>query len=135
MTINMKAFFSKNRIKPGDILIIFLIIIISITGFISMTKRNNGDIIARIVQSGNITHTINLNEVKEPYKIVIEKPYHEIILVENGRIRFLESDCPDKVCVNTGWIHRPGQGAVCLPANIYIKLTGEDDLGIDVELR
>lgn len=55
---------------------------------------------------------------------------HTVTLrVENGKIRFLESDCPDRVCVNSGWLSRAGQTAACLPAGITVRVTG--DAGVD----
>ncbi|HAZ22461.1 MAG TPA: hypothetical protein DHD79_07815 [Firmicutes bacterium] len=42
-----------------------------------------------------------------------------------GRIRVIHSDCPEQVCVQTGWISNPGQSIVCLPNQTMIKLSGE----------
>lgn len=46
------------------------------------------------------------------------------IEVKQGKIRFLSSGCPDKLCVNTGWLYKPGQVAVCLPAQVSVRLIG-----------
>lgn len=53
------------------------------------------------------------------------------IEVQDGRVRFAESGCPDKVCVHTGWLSRAGQTAACLPAEILIKVVGADEDDID----
>ncbi len=50
--------------------------------------------------------------------------YHYEIVYQEGRIRFAAADCPDKVCVRTGWIERAGQIAVCVPGQLIIKLEG-----------
>lgn len=42
----------------------------------------------------------------------------------DGRARMKESDCPDKVCVRTGWIAHPGQVIVCLPNKIVVRIEG-----------
>lgn len=52
--------------------------------------------------------------------------YHYEITYTEGRIRFAAADCPDKVCVRTGWISRAGQIAVCVPGQLIIKLEGPD---------
>ncbi len=44
--------------------------------------------------------------------------------IENGRARVRESTCPDQVCVNSGWLSRSGQTAACVPAGVYICVTG-----------
>ena len=35
--------------------------------------------------------------------------------IQDGAIRFLSSDCPDQVCIQAGWVARPGERAVCMP--------------------
>ena len=35
--------------------------------------------------------------------------------VRNGAIAFIESDCPDQICVRSGFLDRTGQMAACLP--------------------
>lgn len=45
-------------------------------------------------------------------------------ILETGKVRVVESTCPDKVCVRTGWISRPGQAIVCLPNRIVVRIEG-----------
>jgi hypothetical protein len=49
--------------------------------------------------------------------------------IKNGRAAVTHSDCPDKTCVRTGSISRPGQVAVCLPNRIVLSI--EADRGGD----
>jgi len=65
---------------------------------------------------------IDLDAVTEPREIKLQGHYHETILVEKGRIRFKEADCPDKICVKTGWLQEPGDTAVCLPNRAVITI-------------
>jgi hypothetical protein len=46
--------------------------------------------------------------------------------VKNGAAAFTSSDCPDKICVNTGFINSPGQMAVCMPNRVSLTITGEE---------
>ncbi len=48
-------------------------------------------------------------------------------IVCNGEAVYFEhSDCPDKVCVNTGKLSLVGQWAACLPNSTVIKITKKD---------
>jgi len=38
--------------------------------------------------------------------------------------RILDSDCPAKICVHTGWIRMPGETIVCLPNKILLEIQG-----------
>ena len=42
--------------------------------------------------------------------------------VSGGRIRFLESTCPDKICIRAGWLSHPGEMAACLPNRVLVKI-------------
>lgn len=39
-----------------------------------------------------------------------------------GMARVMHSDCPDKICVNTGWLSESGQTAVCMPNRVTITI-------------
>jgi len=51
------------------------------------------------------------------------------VLAEKGRVRVAESDCPDQVCVNSGWLTSAGQSAVCIPnrAVLTVRTAGAED--------
>ncbi len=54
-----------------------------------------------------------------------------LVQIDGERVAIMEADCPDQVCVRTGWLTRAGQSAVCLPNRVIVKLTGaadEDDV-------
>ncbi|WP_058486812.1 NusG domain II-containing protein [Defluviitalea phaphyphila] len=119
--------------KKGD-KIVGLIIIILITIsllFLGIYRFiNKGDkLIAKIIQDQEVIKVIDLDKVEEPKEWTIENEegHHNTIRVEKGRIRFIEADCPDLVCVNSGWLSKPGDIAVCIPNKILIRIEGKDD--------
>jgi hypothetical protein len=85
--------------KPGDYLILVLVIAAALMMMILTYQQETTRKIAVIVQDGEIIKRIDLNEIDKPLVIAYEGEYPGIIEAENGRIRFLEADCPDKVCV------------------------------------
>ena len=46
--------------------------------------------------------------------------------VRGGAVAFTESDCPDKICVRSGFLSRPGQMAACLPNRVSLVVAGTD---------
>lgn len=40
----------------------------------------------------------------------------------------LSSQCPDQICVHTGTLTRAGQSAICLPAQVVLRLEGAKNL-------
>ena len=115
--------------KSGDkILALFLLVVIALS-FAGVELYKNSmagkSRVAVISQNGSALQTIRLDAVDRPYEMVIGGGYRNRILVERGRIRFSEANCPDLVCVRTGWISRPGETAVCLPNRVSIRIEGE----------
>jgi len=49
------------------------------------------------------------------------------IEIKDGRVRMVNSPCPKKECVQTGWIDKPYQAIICLPGRIVIRLTSGND--------
>ena len=112
---------SKKIISKKDFFIILAIlltgiIVISVT-FI-MKKMNPGKTAVISVDSEIIekidleTHnTFSLENVKG---VVFE--------VNNGKIRIIESDCPDKICVKTDFIDSKSEKIVCLPKKLIVEI-------------
>ena len=48
---------------------------------------------------------------------------------EDGTIRFEASDCPDQVCVQTGWVSRLGQVSACVPGHLILSVNGSPVVG------
>lgn len=40
--------------------------------------------------------------------------------VKDGAVAFLDSQCPDHVCEDFGWLSQPGQWACCVPAGVFV---------------
>jgi len=71
-----------------------------------------------------------LEEVDLKGNRLIMLPVGEMqVEVKNGQIRVASSDCPKRICVNTGWIRTPGQVIVCVPNKVLIQInTGASPL-------
>lgn len=53
--------------------------------------------------------------------------------IAGGRARVKQSDCPDGVCVASGWIERAGQSVICAPAGVRLLIAGEEKGGNGVD--
>lgn len=109
--------------KKDIIFIIAILFIAAIIYFIFNYSNKNTAVKAEIYYDNNIVKTIDLSEDKE---IEYEINPNIIFSVKDGSIAFLHSDCPDKVCVNTGYIKSIGQVAVCLPNKTVVKIVGDN---------
>lgn len=79
--------------------------------------------VAKIYVDGQCVRSIDLNQVTKRETITIPgKSGYNTICVEQGRIRIIEADCPDQICVNSEWLTDSARPIVCLPHRLVIQL-------------
>lgn len=117
-------------LKKGDFLIAIILLLLIAGSFFGMKlyRHLGADAgrIALIIQDGKVLSTINLEAVSTPESFNVDGKFKHVILMEHGRIRFSEADCPDEVCVKIGWMKEPGEIAACVPDRIIIKVVGRN---------
>lgn len=115
----------KGNIKWIAVFTVFCIFCAGI--WIYRSESTDGYKIAEIMQDGKIIRTIDLSSVKEPYEFEVTDGSggSNTIRVEPDRIAVVDADCPDKVCVNQGYIENGAVPIVCLPHRLSIIITGE----------
>ena len=47
--------------------------------------------------------------------------------VRDGRVRVSEADCPNRICVRTGWRSREGEVIVCVPNRTVVRILGKEN--------
>jgi len=112
------------RLKIGDFLITGAILVTALFIFLSFTGEAKGSLTAVVTQNGQVLKRITLTDLGQPIEFEVGGKYHNKIRAERGRIRFVDADCPDDVCVQTGWLAKEGQVAACLPNGVLIKVEG-----------
>lgn len=122
----------KMGIRRGDVLLSAALLVIAaalFAHFVSMPTPSK----AVIEQNGSVAHTIALPAQHALYEVEGEG-CNLTIEVDRSRARVLASDCPDQVCVRTGWLTRSSRMAVCLPAKVVLRVEGEAP-DVDAVLR
>ncbi len=102
---------------------VFLGIILLVLIFLCFLPRETGKS-AEIWVDGKLWRSYPLNEA------FVAEPIKNVKIVGDGeRACFEASDCPDKICVNTGKLTLSGQWASCLPNGVVLKIVKGD--GVD----
>jgi hypothetical protein len=55
-----------------------------------------------------------------------------MIAIENGRARFVDSPCENKLCVLHAPLSDSGHWSACLPNQIMLRIEGTSEQGIDI---
>lgn len=123
--------------KKWDIIIIIFLICLSfipeIIFGVAMGKNYNGTY-AEITLDGKPYKKILLSEHrgKEEFDIKTKYGYNKVEINDQS-IRILDADCPDKICVHSGFISEPGQILVCLPHKLMIEIkSSNNEKNLDV---
>ena len=76
-----------------------MIALISLLWMLTARSQETDQLTATVNRDGNVINEIDLNKIDETQYITIEEGLKVVLQVEPGRIRFIEADCPDKICI------------------------------------
>ena len=104
-------------------IVVVIVLVFELMMLVWQNIRSKDNTVAEIVSDGKVVNTIDLSDIDEAYEFEVrnESGYNKI-RAEKGRIAVIEADCPDKVCVNQGYITGGGLPIVCLPHKLTITM-------------
>lgn len=114
------------------IAVIAILLAVSVAASFWIYNHEASQCTAYIYQNGQLIQSIDLNQVTESYTFVIEGDdgASNTIEVRPGEIAIIEATCPDKVCINMGFIKNELLPITCLPNKLVIEI---DEGGMTTE--
>ena len=95
-------------------------ILVICTGAIFMLNQPYAEW-AFVYQDGVLINSVDLAKTAGSETFLIEHEYNRnLIVIEQGRIRISEANCPDGYCVRQGWVSGGSFPIVCLPHRVVI---------------
>ena len=88
----------------------------------------------RITSKGEILYTIDLNTSEDKTITIPDGEHYNTVEIKEGKIRVKDADCPDKTCINMGWLSSSAMPIVCLPHHLVIEFVDADS-GVDAVTR
>lgn len=108
-----RKFFSKK-----DLWIILGIAVLAVGGLLYYLLQPRGNT-AVITYNGAVIAEIDLSRDKT-YHFDADLPV--TLEVTDGHIRFIDAQCPDKICMGFGLIGSEGEYAICAPAKLSVVI-------------
>ncbi len=93
--------------------------------------KTDDNLTAVVAVRGEVCYEISLSEVSKPYELTVQGEQSVVLSVSSEGVCFKSSECPDKLCVNTGHLTHSGESAVCLPARVSVKLVADKNTDIN----
>ena len=113
---------SKTTILIVAAAVIFLAGIIGSLFVLLSPKRS----VVTIKQDGKTLMTLRLSEEEDRTFVLPYGDSSNTIEICDGKIRVSEAECPDQVCVHTGWLSSSAIPIVCLPNHLVISFADSE---------
>lgn len=85
---------------------------------------------AKVVVDGQLFQTIEASDLAGSGQLEFEaNGYHYTVEYAAGRVRISQADCPDQVCVQTGWVSKLGEVSACVPGHLILSVDPPADMG------
>lgn len=120
-------------ITRRDLIIVLCLLLAGIIGAAAMRPSDGGGRLSAVIYAdGTEIRRLELSTADDEV-FSIDGLDNVSFEIKNGAIRIASSDCPDGICVSTGFISSPYQSAVCLPKKLYVTIEGKPtDDGADL---
>lgn len=123
----------KNKIR-NDVILVAVIVIIAaaVILFMNLTKVQGNRVVVKI--DGIETQSYSLTEnIEFEIKTGKNNENINIVVIENGKVRVTEADCPDGICKECRPISYVGETIICLPHKVVIEILGDKtDMELDI---
>ncbi len=110
------------RLTPGDVAAGLLLSACVVGSFFAFPSGEGSAVIVEV--GGKAVEKLN---IREDRVVTVRGEQGDMrIEVLNGRVRVAEADCPNRICVRTGWRSREGEVIVCVPNRTVIRILGKE---------
>ena len=117
----------RRNITKGDVGLIVSLLLLCLVLFVS-SFQSSENLRAEIYVSGEKVHSIALSEVSESY--TVNENYCQLLREKDG-VRFVYSDCGDKLCIKKGKLKSQGDTMACVPQKVVVIIKSDSKKQID----
>ncbi len=111
---------SSSRYRPLKISD-FIIIIFFLSALFFIPRSSGEKIIVIVDKRKEYIYPLNVDRIVEfKGKIGMIK-----LEIRDKKAKVIESSCPQKICMKTGWIENKGEQIICVPNRVIIRIDGE----------
>lgn len=108
----------NKKFNINKILILSVLVLSAVVLFIQRTTSTTGSVAIVDFSGSSVVYEIPL-DIEDTYTFT-EGTYPIYLEVKDGAIRFYDSQCPDHLCEDFGFISQINNYAVCMPAGAAV---------------
>ena len=119
---------NKKNLRKNDLLLLLIVVVVAAAicalrfwlgdkppGYV--TVRIDGEVVASYDLSAD--QEVELNGGTNTMRI------------EDGTVKMIQADCPDKLCMKQKAISKNRENIICLPNNIVLQIANQDESELD----
>lgn len=114
------------------LILIALIAALCVAGMVALHFYRQTGQLVQITQNGQVVGTYPLQEDRT-LRYESEDGGYNLVVIQNGKVRVSEADCPDQTCVRMGATDQTAETIACLPHKLIIKVLAQDDDPIQLD--
>ena len=103
--------------RKKDIAVICAVLLLALAAFLAPKLLRPDGAEASVIYDGREIMRLSLSDSGT---YTVQGDLTATLEISGGRIRFINSLCPDKLCEGFGWISLKGETAVCMPAKLAV---------------
>ena len=97
-----------------------------IIGIIVILTAPSGEEVI-IVQDGRVLYHFDLSRADDQIIEILFQGRANIVEIKEGRIRMMEAECPDHLCLRMGYLKSKYLPVVCLPNRLVIEFVNMNE--------
>lgn len=111
----------------GDKLLIILLVGATIGSYLGIGLASEGETVL-IEVDGKVAYKLDL---QESCTTIVRGARGELkVEIKEGMVAVTRADCPNRICVRTGWRGRSGEVIICVPNKTLVRITGSTEAGV-----
>lgn len=126
-------------LTKADKWLISVLLFVAITGiglnmyYLSGASGQDKNMVISV--NGQVVKTVPLRPGYTGEFRIGEQSGFNVIEYKDGHVHMKVADCPDQICVQSGWITTPPQQIVCLPYRVVVKIVASNPADVDDIVR
>ena len=119
---------NKKNLRKNDLLLLLIVVVVaaSICALrFWLGDKHPGYVTVRI--DGEVVASYDLSEDQE----VELNGGTNTMRIEDGTVKMIQADCPDKLCMKQKAISKNRENIICLPNNIVLQIANQDESELD----
>ncbi|NMA17320.1 MAG: NusG domain II-containing protein [Clostridiaceae bacterium] len=113
--------------RARDLLFLAIVLAIALTFFLLSSKDVSGSSLeAHVYIDGELVDRIVLQAGVDKDYSYASRPTVQLHQYADQTVAVIVSDCPDKTCINTGRIGKPGAFVACVPNRFLVTIVATE---------